>query len=159
MFRWLRSGLVVFGLLAVCMYFARHLLAVGLSWVYSSWVWVLFVVGLGFAWWGPWVAFSETANQTQKLPPHHRHTTHLYHIQTQKLPPRHRHTSHLYHMTHTSQNFHHTTHTTHNLHNPSISTMPTLICTLYRNPKRRSPRLKCRSSNNQTLNTNLDTIR
>ena len=30
-FRWLRSGLVVFGLLTVCMYFARHLLAVGLS--------------------------------------------------------------------------------------------------------------------------------
>ena len=108
--------------------FARRLLAVGLSWVcsswvwvYSPWVWVLFVVGLGFAWWRPWVAFSETANQTQKL------------------PPRHRHTSHLYHMTHTSQNFHHTTHTAHNLHNPPISTMPTLICTPYINPKRRSP--------------------
>ena len=57
----------------------------------------------------------------------------------QKLPPRHRHTSHLYHMTHTSQNFHHTTHTAHNLHNPPISTMPTLSCTPYRNPKRRSP--------------------
>ena len=39
----------------------------------------------------------------------------------------------------TSQNFHHTTHTTHNLHNPPISTMPMLICTPYRNPKRRSP--------------------
>ena len=37
-FRWLRSGLVVFGLLTVCMYFARHLLAVGLLWVCSPWV-------------------------------------------------------------------------------------------------------------------------
>ena len=85
------------------------------------WVWVLFVVALGFAWWRPWVAFSKTANQTQKLPPRHRHTTHLYH------------------MTHTSQNFHHTTHMAHNLHNPPISTMPTLICMPYRNIKRRSP--------------------
>ena len=39
------------------MYFARRLLAVGLLWVCSPWVWVLFAVGLGFAWWRPWVAF------------------------------------------------------------------------------------------------------
>ena len=55
MFRWLRFGLVVFGLLAICMYFARRLLVVGLSWVCSPWVWLcslwvwfLFAMGLGF---------------------------------------------------------------------------------------------------------------